>query len=79
MNWKGHIVTDDEIVAGKPRIKGTRISVELILDRAADGWSTEDILAAYPNLNRDNVLAALSFAAELFKEESFVAVRKAAA
>ena len=74
MDWKNHIVTDDETLAGKPRI-----SVELILDRVADGWSTEDILASYPNITRDNVLAALSFAAELFKEESFIAVRKVAA
>ena len=79
MDWKNHIVTDDETLAGKPRIKGTRISVELILDRVADGWSTDDILASYPNISRENVLAALSFAAELFKEESFVAVRKVAA
>lgn len=57
-------------------IKGTRISVELILDRMADGWTMEDILAAYPHISRDDVLAALSFAAELYKEETFAAVGK---
>lgn len=63
MEWKNHIVTDDETFAGKPRIKGTRISVELILDRVADGRITEDILASYPNISREDVSATLSFAA----------------
>ncbi|MCY7388025.1 MAG: DUF433 domain-containing protein [Burkholderiales bacterium] len=79
MDWKDRITTDPETLSGKPRIKGTRISVEMILDRVADGWSTDDILASYPRVTRQDVLAALSFAAELFKEQSFVAVRKVAA
>jgi uncharacterized protein (DUF433 family) len=76
MNWKDRIVVDPEILVGKPIIKGTRISVELLLDRVADGWSIDDILRSYPHLTRDDVLAALSFAAELFREERFVAVGK---
>ncbi|MEW6038813.1 MAG: DUF433 domain-containing protein [Pseudomonadota bacterium] len=78
MNWKDRIVVDPEILVGKPIIKGTRISVELLLDRVADGWSIDDILRSYPHLTRDDVLAALSFAAELFREERFVAVGKVA-
>jgi uncharacterized protein (DUF433 family) len=76
MNWKDRIIVDPDILVGKPIIKGTRISVELILDRVADGWSMEDILKAYPHLAREDVLAALSFASELFKEEKFVAIGK---
>ncbi len=79
MNWKGHITVDPAILVGKPIIKGTRISVELILDRVADGWTTEDILTSYPNITREDVLAALNFAAELFREETFVAVAKVTA
>ncbi len=79
MNWKDRIIVDPEIVVGKPIIKGTRISVELILDRVADGWSIDDILASYPHISRADVLAALSFAAELFKEEKFVAITKVTA
>jgi uncharacterized protein (DUF433 family) len=78
MNWKDRIVVDPEILVGKPIIKGTRISVELLLDRVAEGWSIDDILRSYPHLTRDDVLAALSFAAELFREERFVAVGKVA-
>lgn len=76
MNWKNRIIVDSEILVGKPIIKGTRISVELILDRVADGWTMEDILASYQHITREDVLAALSFAAELFKEEKFVATAK---
>jgi uncharacterized protein (DUF433 family) len=76
VDWRDRITVDPDILVGKPIIKGTRISVQLILDRTADGWSIEDILAAYPHLSRDDVLAALSFAAELFRKETFVAVGK---
>ena len=76
MQWKNHIEVNPNVLVGKPVIKGTRISVELILDRLADGWTMENILASYPHLSRDDVLAAITFAAELFKEETFIAVGK---
>lgn len=78
-DWKDRIVVDPDILVGKPTVKGTRISVELILDRLSDGWTMEDILSSYPTLDRQDVLAALSFTAELFKEETFVAINKVAA
>lgn len=77
MTWHDHITVDPAVLAGKPVVRGTRISVELVLDRLADGWSHDDILAAYPQLTREQVLAAVRFASELFKEERFVAVAKA--
>ena len=79
MNWKDRIEVNPEVLVGKPIIKGTRISVELILDRVADGWTMEDVLTSYPHITRDDVLAALSFAAEIFKEETFVAIGKVTA
>ena len=79
MNWKDRIEVNPAVLVGKPIIKGTRISVELILDRMADGWTMEDVLVSYPHINREDVLAALSFASELFKEETFVAVGKVTA
>lgn len=77
MNWHDHIVVDPNVLVGKPIVKGTRISVELLLDRLADGWSFDDILDAYPHLTREQIQAAIAFAAELFKEERFVAIQKA--
>ena len=76
MNWKDRIEVNPAVLVGKPIIKGSRISVELILDRLADGWSMEDVLSSYPHISKEDVLAALSFASELFKEETFVAVGK---
>ncbi len=79
MNWKDRIEVNPAVLVGKPIIKGTRISVELILERLADGWTMEDVLTSYPHISREDVLAALSFASELFKEETFVAVGKVTA
>jgi uncharacterized protein (DUF433 family) len=76
MDWREYIVVDPAVLVGKPIVKGTRISVELLLDRLADGWSYSDILAAYPHLTREQVQAAVAFASELFKEERFVATAK---
>lgn len=78
MDWKDRIEVNPAVLVGKPVIKGTRISVELILDRLADGWTMEDMLASYPHIHKEDVLAALSFASEIFKEETFVAVGKMA-
>jgi uncharacterized protein (DUF433 family) len=77
-NWRDHIVSDPEVLLGKPTIKGTRISVELILGWLAEGWTFEQLLEAYPHINRDAILAALAFAAEMMRDEQYVAVHKAA-
>ena len=79
MDWKDRIVTTPDTLVGKPRIKGTRISVELIVGWLANGWSFEQILESYPNITREDILAALAFAAEMLKEEEYIAVHKAAA
>ena len=62
VDWKNRVEVNPAVLVGKPIIKGTRISVELILDRLADGWTMEDVLASYPRVNREDVLVALSFA-----------------
>ena len=67
MEWRDRIVSNPDILVGKPTIKGTRICVELILDRLADGWTMEDLLVSYPHIRREDVLAALSFASENFR------------
>ncbi len=78
MDWHDRIVSNPEILVGKPTIKGTRISVELILGWLANGWSFEDVLQSYPHITREDILAALAFAAEMMKEEDYIAVHKAA-
>ena len=79
MSWRERIAVDPNILLGKPAIKGTRISVELILGWLANGWSYEDILESYPHITREDILAALAFAQELLREEESVATYKASA
>lgn len=70
MDWRERIVCDPEILAGKPAVKRTRLSVELILGWLAQGWTHEMVLESYPQLTRDDILAALAFAVEKIGEQS---------
>jgi uncharacterized protein (DUF433 family) len=79
MEWRDRIVSDPDILVGKPVIKGTRISVELILGWLANGWTHEQILESYPNITRDDILAALAFATERLHEEDYIPLPKLAA
>jgi uncharacterized protein (DUF433 family) len=78
MNITEKVVSDPEIMMGKPVILGTRITVELILEKLAAGESFEDILGAHPRLTREGVLAALAFAAEAMKAEVAHPLKKTA-
>ena len=68
MNWEDRIVADPCILVGKPTIKGTRISVELIFERLGNGWSEAMILESYPNLTQDDLRAAYLYADSCFKD-----------
>jgi len=72
--WKNCIATNPDILAGKPIITGTRISVELILECLASGWSVAEFIENYPHVSRGDVLAALGFAAEVIRQKPFVKV-----
>jgi uncharacterized protein (DUF433 family) len=61
-----------EIMFGKPVIKGTRITVELVLRKLAGGMTIEEILADHPHLVRDDVYAATAFAADYLALEEIV-------
>ena len=63
------IISDPEILNGKPIVKGTRISVALILQCIASGMIKEEILRGYPTLTREGLDAALDFAARQFQGE----------
>lgn len=71
-DWRDRIVMNPDILVGKPTIKGTRISVELILGWLGSGWTIEEILDNYPHITREDVLAALNFAAEFMHDERFL-------
>jgi uncharacterized protein (DUF433 family) len=67
------IETNPKVMMGKPVIKGTRITVELILEKLSNGETFEEILAEHPRLVREHILASLSFAANSLKGEIFYA------
>lgn len=69
MDWQTRIAINPNILVGKPVIKGTRISVEMILDLLAAGWTTEKILENYPSLNSDDIRACLAYASEILHGE----------
>jgi len=68
------IVTDQKIMLGKPAIKGTRITVELILKKLSEDMAFEELLQAYPHLTKDDMLAALSYSADVISKEEIMAV-----
>jgi uncharacterized protein (DUF433 family) len=69
MNWQEHISTDPKIMFGKPCIKGTRIPVDLIVEKLGYGETIEYLLTAYPTLKKEDVLACLLFAADSVRNE----------
>ena len=67
-NWKERISIDPNVCHGKPCVKGTRVWVSLIVDNLASGASEDEILEAYPSLTKEDIRAALAFAAEMSRE-----------
>ena len=64
MNWQNKIVSDKDILLGKPTIKGTRLSVEFIVERLASGWTQEQLLENYPRLSREDLQAICAYTLE---------------
>ena len=71
------IVADPAIIMGKPTVAGTRITVELILEKLAAGETVEQLLEAHPRLTREAIYAALAFAAEALRADVIYPVPEA--
>jgi uncharacterized protein (DUF433 family) len=69
VNWKDHIVSTPDVLKGKPRIKGTRIPVSLVLGYLAAGASHEEIFRELPDLTIERIMACLSYARDLTELE----------
>ena len=69
MKWRHHIHSDPSILAGKPVVRGTRLSVEFLLGLMADGWTERQILENYPQLSVETLRATFAFAAECTRDE----------
>jgi uncharacterized protein (DUF433 family) len=62
MNWRDRITVDPKVLVGKPVIKGTRISVEFVVELLGRGWSVEQVLREYDHLTREDIQACLAYA-----------------
>ncbi len=69
MYWQNHIHSDSTILAGKPVVRGTRLSVEFLLSLFAQGWSEDEILENYTSLTTESIRAVFAFSAECMKDE----------
>ena len=74
MNWRDRIVVDPDVLVGKPVVKGTRISVELVVDLLARGYTKEQELEQYDHLTAEDVQACLAYAAEILQSEKVYAL-----
>ena len=74
MNYQERITADYRVLLGKPVIRGTRITVELVLRKLSQGSTVQDLLAMYPHLQEADVLAALTYASEVIANEEVIQV-----
>jgi len=72
MDWRKHIDQRPDVMLGKPVIRGTRITVELILEDLAEGASEKDILEAYPHIKPEHIRAACAYAAASLGSELMI-------
>ncbi|MCB0483622.1 MAG: DUF433 domain-containing protein [Saprospiraceae bacterium] len=72
MNYSDYIETNPKVMMGKPVIKGTRITVELILEKLSRNETYESLLTEHPRLKHEHILAALAYAAQALKGEMII-------
>jgi uncharacterized protein (DUF433 family) len=69
MDWRTRITMDPAVLVGKPVVRGTRLSVEFVVELLANGWTTAQIVAEYPGVQQEDVQACLAYAAEALQGE----------
>lgn len=78
MNWREHIESRAEVMGGKPVIRGTRITVEILLEWLGAGWTEEEVLANYPTVAPEALKACFGFARELIAQRFYDIAPRAA-
>lgn len=79
MKWQDYIISDKDILLGKPVIRGTRISVEHIISLLAQGWNETDILNNYPRLNKESLQAVFLYIQECINDGLLILPNKKSA
>ena len=74
IDWRNHIASDSEILRGKPIVKGTRLSVEFLVERLADGWTEAEIMESYPNITKDSINAIYAYVYEVLKDSMIYSI-----
>ncbi|GAA0534622.1 DUF433 domain-containing protein [Chitinophaga japonensis] len=74
MDYKEYIESNADVMLGKPVVRGTRITVGLILQRLSEGASVQDLIETYPNLTEASIMAALAYASDAISNETVIAV-----
>jgi uncharacterized protein (DUF433 family) len=69
MRWQDRITVDPDVLVGKPIVKGTRMSVEFVIDLLARGWTTAQVLSEYDHLKPEDIQACLAYARDVLKSE----------
>ncbi len=67
-DWRERVSVDPAVLVGKPVVRGTRLTVEFILDLVAEGWSFEDVLENYPGLTVEDIRACVAYARNVLVE-----------
>jgi uncharacterized protein (DUF433 family) len=71
MNWQEYIVSDKQVLLGKPTIKGTRISVELVLELFSSDWTEKQILDSYPSVSAESLRAVFAYLKACMQQELY--------
>jgi uncharacterized protein (DUF433 family) len=74
MEYRDYIESGPDVMLGKPVIKGTRITIELILKKLSEGATVQQLIAGYPLLNQEAILAAISYASDVISTETLLEV-----
>ena len=67
MDWRDRVVADPAVMVGKPVVKGTRLTVEFIIQLLGNGWSIGEILEEYPQVTDEDIRACLHYAPDIVK------------
>jgi uncharacterized protein (DUF433 family) len=78
MDWREHIISDKNILLGKPTIKGTCIPVELVLELMGSGWTENMILESYPNLTHKDIISTYGFLKETIQKDFYFPLQRSA-
>lgn len=73
MDWQQHIERVSGVMLGKPIFRGTRITVEFVLERLAQGARPEDLIRSHPSLTHDHIQAAFAYALSVVRQDELLA------